>query len=258
MKILLTGATGTVGTEILDQAIAHNYIEHIYCLVRKPLNQHYFTKRGGRGKVTQLIQDNFLSYPDSLTRYLRDEGVEGCVWALGSKLSPDMKRRDEEEKVRIGFPVAAAEALAKGVATGLSPQAMPRKKFPFRFVFVSASGAEQDQFRTLWLYSDWRKMKGAMEKGIFDVADNSEVVQGHKCFEAIALRAGQVLGRQHGPRGDVTSTLLYEATYTSIAVDRLAKCAIKTALMGTGDEKKRILENKECLGDDWASINTLS
>ncbi|TKA67846.1 hypothetical protein B0A55_09128 [Friedmanniomyces simplex] len=255
MKILLTGATGNVGTEILDQAIAHNYIDHIYCLTRAPLNQKYFTKSVGKNKVTQLVHDDFLAYPDTLTRYLREEGVEGCIWALGSKLSPDPKKRDEEEKVRISFPVAAAEALAKKVATGLSPQAMPRKKFPFRFIFVSASGAEQDQFRTLWVYSDGRKMK---EKGIFDVADNSDAVQGHKCFEAIALRPGQVLARQHGPRGDVTSTLLYEATYTSIAVDRLAKSAIKMALMGTGDEKKRILENKECLGDDWASINTLS
>merc|ERR1712130_482092 len=33
----------------------------------------------------------------------------------------------------------------------------------------------------------------------------------------------------------------------SIAVDRLAKSAISHALMGTGDEKKRIIENKECL-----------
>ena len=39
MKIVLTGATGNVGTEVLDQAIAHNYIEHIYCITRKPLDR---------------------------------------------------------------------------------------------------------------------------------------------------------------------------------------------------------------------------
>ncbi|KAK3117537.1 hypothetical protein LTR53_000963 [Teratosphaeriaceae sp. CCFEE 6253] len=273
MKIILTGATGNVGTEVLDQAIAHNYIEHIYCITRKPLDRKYFGASHGlpprlavtalltptaspdkkaRGKVTELVNDNFLEYPDSLTRFLREAGVEGCIWALGSKLSPDPKKRDEEEKVRISYPVAAAEAFAKSLATALSPQRMPKKKFPFRFIFVSASGAEQDQFRTLWVYNDWRKMKGAAEKAIFDIADSSETVQGHKCFEAIALRPGQVIAR-----GDDTSTLLWEATVTSIAVDRLAKCALKMALMGTGDEKKRILENKQCLGDDWAAINTL-
>lgn len=44
----------------------------------------------------------------------------------------------------------------------------------------------------------------------------------------------------------------------SIAVDRLAKSAISHALMGTGDEKKRIIENTECLGDDWAQVNTFT
>ncbi|KAK5733929.1 hypothetical protein LTR17_009336 [Elasticomyces elasticus] len=256
MKIVLFGATGNIGGEILSQAIAHKYIEHIYCITRKPLDRKYFDKKS-KGKVTELVNDNFLDYPDTITRYLVEEGVDGCVWALGSKLSPDPKKRDEEEKVRISYPVAAAEAFAKKLATQLSPQLMPKKKFPFRFVFISASGAEQDQFRTLWVYSDWRKMKGAAEKAIFEVADGSEVIQGHKCFEAIALRPGQVIARQHGPNGEYTGTLLYEATITSIAVDRLAKSALKTVLMGTGDEKKRILENKECLGDDWAAINTL-
>jgi len=252
MKIVLTGATGAVGTETLDQCIAHNYIEHIYCITRKPLDRKYFDKKV-RGKVTELISDNFLEYDDSTLRYLREAGVEGCIWALGPKVSPDPTKRDEEEKVRISYPVAAAEAFAKGLATALSPQLMPKKKFPFRFIFVSAGGAEQDQFRTLWVYSDWRKMKGAAEKAIFEVADSSELIQGHKCFEAIALRPAQVI-----KRGDGTGTLLWEATVNSIAVDRLAKCAIKMALMGTGDEKKRILENKECLGDDWAMINTLT
>ncbi|KAI6890452.1 hypothetical protein KC334_g14748 [Hortaea werneckii] len=130
---------------------------------------------------------------------------------------------------------------------------MPKKKFPFRFIFISSWGAEQDQFRSLWIWNDSRKIKGAAEKGLFDIADASQEVQGHKCFEVVSLRPGQVIAA-----GDAISTLLWEATVPSIAVDRLAKSAISHALMGTGDEKKRIIENTECLGDDWAQVNTFT
>ena len=103
------------------------------------------------------------------------------------------------------------------------------------------------------MWADSRKIKGAAEKGIFDVADNSDLIGGKRCFEAIALRAGGVIGK-----GDATSTLMYEAVAPYIAVDRLAKMAIKVCLEGTGYADKRILENKECLGDDWAQVNSLS
>lgn len=140
------------------------------------------------------------------------------------------------------------------LATKLDPNAPPNKqKFPFRFVFISGWGAEQDQFRTLWMWSESRKIKGAAEKGVFDVADNSEMIGGKRCFEAIALRAGGVLAG-----GEAISTLLSEAVMPYIAVDRLAKCAIKMALEGTGYPDKRILENKDCLGDDWAMVNSLT
>lgn len=67
----------------------------------------------------------------------------------------------------------------------------------------------------------------------------------------ISLRPGQVIAG-----GDAIGTLLWEATVPSIAVDRLGKAAINQVLMGTGDEKKRVVENKECLGDDWAMVNS--
>jgi hypothetical protein len=159
MKIILTGATGYVGTEILDQAIQHNYIDHIYCLTRKPLDRKYFAK-AAKGKVTELIHDNFGSYDDSLMRYLREQGVEGCIWAMGPKTHPDTTKRQEEEHIRIQVPIAAAEVFAGYLAQALSPQLMPKKKFPFRFIFISAWGAEQNQFRSLWMWNDWRKMKG--------------------------------------------------------------------------------------------------
>ncbi|KAF2766754.1 hypothetical protein EJ03DRAFT_297769 [Teratosphaeria nubilosa] len=254
MKLVLAGATGFVGSEVLEQCIAHNYIEKIVVLTRKPLDGKYFHNKRATQKIVEIIHEDFAVYDESLLRRLRDEGVEGCIWALGrAKMEQFNNDKDEATRVNMHYPMQAAQAFAIHLATALSPQKMPKQKFPFRFIFISGWGAEQNQFRTLWLWNDSRKIKGAAEKGIFDIADNSEVIQGHRCFEAISLRPGQVI-----QRGDAIGTILYEATVPSIAVDRLAKMAIRQVLMGTGDEKKRVLENKECLGDDWAHVNTLT
>lgn len=164
------------------------------------------------------------------------------------------KTKEEAEKVNIHFTISAAHAFATSLATQLDPHAPPnRQKFPFRFIYMSAWGAEQNQFRSLWMWADSRKLKGAAEKGLFDVADNSELISGKRCFEVIALRAGGVIAK-----GDAVTTLMSEAVAPYIAVDRLAKTAIRMALEGTGVEGKRILENKECLGDDWGMINSLT
>ena len=164
------------------------------------------------------------------------------------------KNKEEAETIGIHYPIQAANAFATRLATKLDPDIHPNKqKFPFRFIFISGWGAEQDQFRSLWMWNDSRKIKGAAEKGIFDIADNSDEIKGKRCFEVIALRPGTVLAG-----GDAVGTLLSESVSPCIAVDRLARCAIKMALEGTGYEGKRILENKECLGDDWGMINSLT
>lgn len=226
-----------------------SYIEHIYCLCRRNLDAKYQTHR----KVTVIIHEDFSQYPEYLLSKLVNYGVEGCIWALGTKMQ-QTKGKEEAEKVGIHYPIQAANAFAMSLATQLDPNAPPNKqKFPFRFVFISGWGAEQNQFRSLWIWNDTRKIKGAMEKGIFDIADTSELIQGKRCFEAIALRAGGVL-----VKGDAVQTLLTESVSPTIAVDRLAKTAIRMVLQGTGYENKRILENRECLGDDWGMVNSLT
>ena len=249
MKIILCGATGFIGSQILDDLIKHNYVSAIYCLTRHQLDRAHAT----HPKVTQIILEDFSTIPDYIIAKLASYNPEGCIWALGARTIASFKNKDEAEKGWVHLPVQAAEAFARSLATQLDPSADPRKfKFPFRFVFVSGWGAEHDQFRSLWAWSDSRKLKGAAEKALFEVADNSETIQGKKCFEVTALRPGTVIAK-----GDAIGTILTEAVSPSIAVDRLSKAAIRTALEGTGVEGKRWLENKECLGDDWASVNTL-
>ena len=224
-------------------------MSHIYVLTRKTLDPKFATHK----KVTQVIHEDFSQYPEYLLAKLANYGIEGCIWALGG-VTEQSKNKEEAERVGIHYPLSAANAFAMALATQLDPKAPPNKqKFPFRFIFISGAGAEQNQFRSLWVWAEWRKIKGAAEKGIFDVADNSDLIDGKRCFEAIALRPGRVLAG-----GDSVTTLLSESVMTVIAVDRLARCAIKMALEGTRFEGKRVLENKECLGDDWGMINTLS
>ncbi len=248
MKLLLLGATGYIGAEILRHAIAHNYITHILCLTRHPLPE----KLSSHPKVSQILHTDFSQYPDHILSQLADFLPEACIFALGRPRMTDYKSKEEAERVGIHYPITAAGAFASALATKLDPNPPPRKqKFPFRFIFISAWGAEQDQDRSLWMWAESRKIKGAAEKGIFHIADHCELLDGKKCFEAVALRAGGVIAG-----GDSISTIVSEAVMPYIAVDQLAKCALREVL-GTGSGK-RILENAECLGEDWAQINSLT
>jgi hypothetical protein len=279
MKIILTGCTGFIGSEILTQCLAHPFITHIYILTRRPHPDAKFSHK----KISQLLHEDFESYPQALLDRLRDERVEACIWALGDKpgktpaaavaaaaaaapveATNTPSTLEEAHKVGITYPISAAEAFASSLAPGLAPYVgYPGKLgpgvgeggFPFRFVFVSAWGAEQDQFRKLWVGGEFRKIKGAAEKGIFEVAENSALVAGkdggkHRCFEAVALRPGKVL-----EKGDAIGTVVREAVAAGCTVDRLAACAIRVAMFGA--EGKRVVENRECLGEGWTLVNTI-
>lgn len=74
MKIVITGATGYIGTEVLRLAIANPSITHIFTLTRKPLPQPLLDVP----KVTSIIHKDFSKYPETLMSNLT--GVEACIW----------------------------------------------------------------------------------------------------------------------------------------------------------------------------------
>jgi hypothetical protein len=76
MKIIVTGCTGLVGSEVVRAAIKHQYINHIYAVTRKPLDPEI----ADHPKVTQIIHEDFESWPDHLLRLFEHEGVRGCIW----------------------------------------------------------------------------------------------------------------------------------------------------------------------------------
>ena len=246
VKIVLTGATGFIGSEILEQCLTNRSIQHIYCLTCRALDEKYST----HPKVTQVQHDNFDDLPDHLFERFRGWGVGGCIWALGSPVNAHASL-EEAQKTGISYPVQAAEKFTRICAPEYMETQTGSYIYPFRFIFMSFWGAEENQFRSLWLWGDTRRIKGAAEKGLFETMDGSEVIDGKKCLDVISLRVGGVL-----QKGDAMTSMFAMGTVPSITVDRLAKTAIHKCWLGDPDHR-RVLENADVLGEDWAMVNTI-
>jgi uncharacterized protein YbjT (DUF2867 family) len=75
MKVILTGCTGFIGNEVLNQCLARPDISSIIALSRRPLPS---TPQFTNPKLKVVILKDFTTYTDSVLEELK--GAHGCVW----------------------------------------------------------------------------------------------------------------------------------------------------------------------------------
>jgi uncharacterized protein YbjT (DUF2867 family) len=76
MHLILTGATGLVGSAVLHHMLITPSVSQISILSRRPVPQ-----AEGHSKVNVIIHADFNEYPQSVISQLK--GAEGVVWAQG-------------------------------------------------------------------------------------------------------------------------------------------------------------------------------
>lgn len=82
MHLILTGATGHVGSGVLDAMLKSREVSKISILSRKPLQAADETNDP---RINVIIHEDFLNYDDALLDELK--GADGVVWALGATLT---------------------------------------------------------------------------------------------------------------------------------------------------------------------------
>ena len=85
MHLILTGATGLVGSAALQAMLTSKAVTSVTILSRRPVPQ-----AEGHEKVNVILHKDFSNYPPDLLDKLK--GAEGCVWALGisQTIEPDL------------------------------------------------------------------------------------------------------------------------------------------------------------------------
>lgn len=81
MKIVVTGATGLIGSEVLRQCLKknNNYITHVYAVVRKPLTDRSIAQDP---RCTEIVHEDFEHWPEHLLELFKQEGVRACIWCV--------------------------------------------------------------------------------------------------------------------------------------------------------------------------------
>jgi hypothetical protein len=80
MHLILTGATGAVGSSVLLHALSSPQITRLSILSRRPIT--FITPTTDpTSKANVIIQKDFTTYPPEVLEQLK--GAKACIWAQG-------------------------------------------------------------------------------------------------------------------------------------------------------------------------------
>ncbi|PVH94493.1 hypothetical protein DM02DRAFT_693001 [Periconia macrospinosa] len=211
MKLIVAGATGFIGREVLYAALQHPAVTSVVSLSRRAVVD---PRISNHEKWENILLEDFRDYhPDAIARM---QGAVGCIWAIGGLL-PKFSNYEDFRNANFVYPVATARKFAETLAP------KPGSKGCFRFVYTSGALAERDQQKQLWTMRESRLIKGETETTLLNIASTTK-----DSFDTLIARPGFVLGK-----GDVKSFLLsFTGEAKTITVEDLASDLIDMAVHG--------------------------
>ncbi|KAK8094852.1 hypothetical protein PG997_001537 [Apiospora hydei] len=127
MRLIITGATGFVGSEVLRQALRMPEITSIVAVARKPVQLE--GPEATSSKLKSVIVQDYDQYPDDVKKEFAGAGA--CIWTVA--VTPSKSKSMEFAEVKRicqDFTMAGMQAMY---------EAGPAK--PFRFMYMSGTAA---------------------------------------------------------------------------------------------------------------------
>ncbi|KAM0287751.1 hypothetical protein ACHAQH_000282 [Verticillium albo-atrum] len=214
MKVLITGATGSVGGAALQACLNHPDITSVVAVLRRELPADI----ASNPKITTVILKDFSSWPDEVLRAHKDAAA--MIWAMGTYDNNNVT-------VNLDYPVAFQEAFSKILQE--ERPAGPK----FSFILLSGKFVRQDQEARLYFLEEARKIKGRAETRSLAVAEEYP-----EQWQAFILRPGAII--THGMVGSGVVGALMSVNWV-VKIDELAAYMAEVAACGQGEET--IVEN---------------
>jgi uncharacterized protein YbjT (DUF2867 family) len=211
MKLLITGPTGTAGSEVVNRALLDPEIAVVTALSRRPLSLEH-------AKLKVVLHQDYSNYSD-LMDVLKEQ--DACIWCLG--ISQTQVSKEQYEVITYDYTIAAAKAFLQA-----NPNAI--------FIFLSGAGADStEQSRTTFA-----RVKGKTENALKKIG-----------FQRLWIaRPGGIKPVRLNPNTSLANKIMvpffpileFFAPNAVISATDLAKAMLHLATRG---DEKQILENND-------------
>ena len=79
MKLIVAGATGLIGGEVIRQSLRHPEIDSVVALARKPVQVDEAHSKYA-SKLKSVVVEDYEKYPDHVKAEL--SGADACIWCV--------------------------------------------------------------------------------------------------------------------------------------------------------------------------------
>ncbi|CAO2649672.1 Nn.00g009640.m01.CDS01 [Neocucurbitaria sp. VM-36] len=244
MKLIITGASGFVATEVLRQALLLPSITSVVAVARNSVSPPNGIPAANATKLKSVVVPDYATYPEDARKEL--EGANACIWTVA--ITPSKARDLPTEIVR----KVCQEWTLVGLKTILD--ANPSSKQPFRFLYMSGSAASDpanahSKDTKAWMPQhmvEYSKMRGETATQIFELAAK------HKTrAEVCVAKPGFITGQSGVLRGLFGTALWLTGLVDTIDVKAASAAMLHQVVRGF-EGTEGVLTNAEMvkLGKD--------
>lgn len=210
-NVIITGATGMIGSLVLEKSLESNEISKVTSLVRRPSGQTH-------PKLIEVVIDDFMELDEDAEYFSSVDIVYYCLGVYTGAVDRNLFR-----KITVDYPVHLAKVLQN-------------KSPDLRFCLLSGAGADR---------SERSRLMFAKDKGIIE---NRLSSMGFKSFHA--FRPGYIYPVEKRDEPNLSYTImryLYPViklfgSNASISSTELAQAMFKVGIQG---QDKEIFENRD-------------
>ncbi|KUL86756.1 hypothetical protein ZTR_04781 [Talaromyces verruculosus] len=230
MKLIVAGATGFVGTEVVRQALSHPAVTSIVALAPRatpvPAN---IGPDANVSKLKSTICDDFDNYTESVKADLA--GADACIWLIA--ITPSKSRAmpfEQVEKICLDYTVNGLKTMT----------AIGNK--PFRFIYTSGAKVIRDQSVRPWIMGDYGVLRSRVENHVVDFAKQSD----NKDVQICITRPGLIYAPGHMSTLMVVASTIMRSLIglPRVELDEIAATLLDQAVNGI---EKETLLNEDLL-----------
>ncbi|KAI1102028.1 NAD(P)-binding protein [Jackrogersella minutella] len=159
MKLIISGATGFVGRELIRQSLSKSEITSVVALSRKPVSVPENLPDGADpSKLKSVVVQDYDQYSEQAKKEFA--GASACIWTVA--ITPTKSRTYDFEEVRRVCQTCTLAGFKTIHDSGVSK--------PFRFLYMSGATVDRDPTKTALFQPEYTRMRGDTETKVLALA----------------------------------------------------------------------------------------